>query len=323
MVDFIAIDFETANEHQASACAVALVFFENGSILNKYDWLIRPPGGLDYFNPFNTRLHGISSRDVADKPQFNELWPEVYSLINNKILAAHNASFDVRVLSQLLDLYNLKYPDLEFVCTCNIARKTWCQLPRHSLNIVGNYLGYSFNHHNASDDAEMCGKILVEACTYHNCVSIDELAGKIGMRVGVLKEDIYCPCSISNPYRSNRRKHDTLKIKELTKDNVNSYGVFRGKKVVFTGTMLSMKRQAAAQKVVDNGGSVSSSVSKRTDYLVMGVQDYAKFADGKQSSKTKKACQLIEQGYELRIIDEDQFLRMLEQGNTNLACQRW
>jgi hypothetical protein len=54
----------------------------------------------------------------------------------------------------------------------------------------------------------------------------------------------------------------------------------------------------------------------------MGVQDYAKFADGKQSSKTKKACQLIEQGYELRIIDEDQFLRMIEQGNTNLACQR-
>lgn len=75
-------------------CSVS--FFENGSILNKYDWLIRPPGGLDYFNPFNTRLHGISSRDVADKPQFNELWPEVYSLINNKILAAHNASFDVR-----------------------------------------------------------------------------------------------------------------------------------------------------------------------------------------------------------------------------------
>jgi hypothetical protein len=28
MVDFIAIDFETANEHQASACAVALVFLK-------------------------------------------------------------------------------------------------------------------------------------------------------------------------------------------------------------------------------------------------------------------------------------------------------
>jgi DNA polymerase-3 subunit epsilon len=95
----------------------------------------------------------------------------MYRLINNEILAAHNASFDISVLRQLLDL---QYPDLEFVCTCNIARKTWSQLPRYSLNIVGNYLGYSFNHHNALDDVVTCGKILVEVCTYHNCTSIDE-----------------------------------------------------------------------------------------------------------------------------------------------------
>lgn len=50
MADFIAIDFETANEHRASACAVALVFFEKGRISKKYDWLIRPPSSIDYFN---------------------------------------------------------------------------------------------------------------------------------------------------------------------------------------------------------------------------------------------------------------------------------
>jgi DNA polymerase-3 subunit epsilon len=313
VTDFIAIDFETANEHQASACAVGLVFFDNGRISKEYDWLIRPHHSIDYFNPFNTRLHGISSRDVTDKPQFNEIWPEMYRLINNEILAAHNASFDMSVLRQLMDIYDLQYPDLEFVCTCNIARKTWRQLPRHTLNIVGDYLGYSFNHHNALADAEICGKILVEACTYHNCTSIDKLAEKIGMRVGVLNETVYYPCSVSNPTRSKRRKHETLKISELSKDNVNPFGVFSGKNVVFTGTLLSMNRQAAAQKVIDNGGSVSSSVSKRTDYLVMGVQDYAMFADGKQSSKTKKACQLIDQGSELKIIDEDEFLQVLEQ----------
>lgn len=313
MADFIAIDFETANEHQASACAVGLVFFDNGCISKSYDWLIRPHQSIDYFNPFNTRLHGISSKDVTDKSQFNEIWPEMYRLINSEILAAHNASFDMSVLRQLLDIYDLKYPDLEFVCTCNIARKTWRQLPRHTLNIVGNYLGYSFNHHNALADAEICGKILVEACTYHNCTSIDKLAEKIGMRVGVLNETVYSSCSVSNPKRSNRRKHEALKISELTIDSVNPYGVFSDKNVVFTGTLLSMNRQDAAQKVVDNGGYVSSGVSKRTDYLVMGIQDYAKFADGKQGSKAKKACQLIEKGYELKIIDENEFLQMLEQ----------
>ena len=162
MADFIAIDFETANEHRASACAVALVFFKKGRISEEYHWLIRPPRGIDYFNPFNIRLHGISSRDVADQPQFNELWPEIYRLINNEMLAAHNASFDISVLRRLLDVYNLRYPELEFVCTCNIARRTWGQLTSYSLNVVADHLGYRFKHHDALDDAITCGRILIE-----------------------------------------------------------------------------------------------------------------------------------------------------------------
>ncbi len=212
MADFIALDFETANGYRVSACAAALVIFENGRISKEYHWLIRPPRKFDYFHPFNTRLHGISSRDVADKPQFDELWPEIFSLINNETLAAHNASFDLTVLRQLLDIYNLRYPDLEFLCTCNIARRTWGQLASYSLSVVASYLGYRFNHHNALDDAEICGKILIEACTYHECASIHELAVKIGMSIGILNEDMYCPCSVSNPSQSMKRECDDKRI---------------------------------------------------------------------------------------------------------------
>ena len=315
MADFIAIDFETANEHLASACAVALVFFEKGRVSKKYNWLIKPPRSIDYFNPFNIRIHGITSRDVADKPQFNELWPEIYRLINNEMLAAHNASFDISVLRQLLNVYSLPYPELEFVCTCNIARKTWRQLSSHSLKVIADYLGYRFKHHNALEDAITCGRILIEACAYHNCASIHELAQKIGMRVGILNEENYYPCSIVSPYRNSRtRNRNSLKISELKKDNINPNGVFSGKWVVFTGILKSMTRQDAAQKVVDNGGFVSNSVSKRTNYLVVGVQDYTRFGAGMQNSKTKKAYQLIEEGYDLKIMDEQEFLRMLAQG---------
>jgi DNA polymerase-3 subunit epsilon len=62
---------------------------------------------------------------------------------------------------------------------------------------------------------------------------------------------------------------------------------------------------------MDNGGTVSRNVTKRANCLVMGVQDFSKFVDGKQSRKTKRAKELIEQGYPLEIIDEIQFLRML------------
>lgn len=311
-IDFVAIDFETANEKRASACAIALVFFEDGRVSKEYEWLIRPPHHLDYFNPFNTQIHGITSSDVVDKPRFNEVWPTIRELINNKLVAAHNASFDISVLQQLLDVYGLSYPDIEFVCTYNVAKKTWDKQVSYSLKNIGYRLGYMFNHHNAIDDARICGKILVEACKHHNCLSINELAQKIDMQIGVLNDDIYCPCSVSNPFRSIRKgKYDALKISELTYENIKRNGAFSGKNVVFTGTLISMTRQQAAQMVVNNGGNVLTNVSKRTDYLVMGVQDFSRFVDGKQSHKTKRAKELIEQGYPLEIIDESQFLRML------------
>jgi DNA polymerase-3 subunit epsilon len=311
-IDFVAIDFETANEKRASACAVALVFFEDGRVSKEYEWLIRPPRHLDYFNPFNTQIHGITSSDVVDKPRFNEIWPDIHELIHNRLVAAHNASFDISVLRQLLDGYRLSYPDIEFICTYNVARKTWDQQVSYSLKNIGNQLGYLLNHHHASDDARICGKILVEACKHHDCLSINELAQKIDMRVGVLNEDLYCPCYVSNPHRSIRKgKYDTLKISELSHENIKTKGAFRGKNVVFTGTLISMTRQHAAQMVVNNGGCVLNNVTKQTSYLVMGVQDFSRFVDGKQSRKTKRAKELIEQGYPLEIIDENQFLRML------------
>ncbi|MFN0250528.1 MAG: helix-hairpin-helix domain-containing protein, partial [Kofleriaceae bacterium] len=60
-------------------------------------------------------------------------------------------------------------------------------------------------------------------------------------------------------------------------------GFFTGKTVVFTGTLEGLGRAEAKQVVEDQGGKVASSVSAKTDYLVVG---------GKPGSKAKKAEEL-------------------------------
>ena len=67
---------------------------------------------------------------------------------------------------------------------------------------------------------------------------------------------------------------------------------------VFTGTLKTIKRAAAKDHVESNGGRVSSSVSKNTDYLVAGESS---------GSKLKKASDL-----NIKIIDELQFLEMID-----------
>src|SRR5262245_13478433 len=71
--NFVAIDFETANDEPETACAVGLVRVEKGRIVSRQHYYIRPP----YCNFFFSYLHGISWKDVKTKPSFAGSWPSL------------------------------------------------------------------------------------------------------------------------------------------------------------------------------------------------------------------------------------------------------
>ena len=73
-------------------------------------------------------------------------------------------------------------------------------------------------------------------------------------------------------------------------------GPLAGKTFVLTGTLPTLKREAAAAKIEAAGGKVSGSVSKKTDYVVAGAE---------AGSKLDKAQKLG-----VQIIDETELLRL-------------
>ena len=87
-MNFLAIDFETANEKRNSACSLGFAFVKNGNIHQSLSILIRPPEL--YFNPFNVSLHGITEEDVCDRPTFEELWPQIKKVLDGQLVVAHN-----------------------------------------------------------------------------------------------------------------------------------------------------------------------------------------------------------------------------------------
>ena len=86
-----------------------------------------------------------------------------------------------------------------------------------------------------------------------------------------------------------------------------------GKKVLFTGTLESMKRSEAQKKVEALGGSAPSSVSRELDYLVIGDADYERFEGGWRSSKLKKAEGYNNDGASIQIINESRFVELLNE----------
>lgn len=156
---FVAIDFETADHGPDSACAVALVRVEGGRIVRKERRLLRPPRKRFAF----TYIHGIAWEHVADAPSFGDAWLELREVLEGaEFLAAHNAPFDRNVLGACCYAAGWRSPDLPWVCTVRLARRTWT-LGSAALPSVCRHLGLSLNHHEPLSDAEACANILLAA----------------------------------------------------------------------------------------------------------------------------------------------------------------
>jgi DNA polymerase III subunit epsilon len=99
-----------------------------------------------------------------------------------------------------------------------------------------------------------------------------------------------------------------------TTDFIPEDSPFQSKIVVFTGTLTcGWTRKEAAQQIVDAGGKVAASISKKVNYLVLGMQDAFMVKDGEHSSKMLRAAELRAAGCSIELLAEDDFLRMLPQ----------
>ena len=159
---YVAIDFETANNEAISPCSVGLAKVENGKVLDTYYTLINPPSS--YFSPANISIHGIHPTDVKDAPTFEEIWPEILLFIDNNLVIAHNASFDIGIVKAMLTFYSIPIPPLHYADTVKIARKVFPDLPNHKLTSLSTYFGFDYRAHHALDDAINCAKLFHVSC---------------------------------------------------------------------------------------------------------------------------------------------------------------
>lgn len=162
MKNFAAIDFETANAQRTSVCSVGVVIVRDGIITDTYYNLIRPEP--DYYNYWNTQVHGITKEDTLHSPIFPDVWKQIEPLIEGLPLIAHNKSFDESCLKAVFRMYGMDYPDYDFHCTLQKSRQVFKgKLPDLQLQTVSCYCGYDLtNHHHALADAEACAWIALK-----------------------------------------------------------------------------------------------------------------------------------------------------------------
>ena len=162
MLDFAAIDFETANEWPSSVCSVGVVVVRGGLVTERFYSLIHPEP--EYHQWFCSKVHGLGPQDTEDAPVFPRVWEQIEPLIDGLPLVAHNAGFDEGCLRAVFRVYQMDYPDYVFLDTLTASRRHYgTLLPNHQLQTVAAACGYELlNHHNALADAEACAAIALQ-----------------------------------------------------------------------------------------------------------------------------------------------------------------
>ena len=184
-VNITRLDFETANQSRVSICAAGLAVFEDGHLAESPYWLVRPPKPHGWFHERFIECHGLTHLDVLDAPEFPTIAPDFLTrLTRADLVIAHNAAFDTDHLRATLAHFGLSCPEFDYVCTCQLARRVWPDLPHHDLKTLALHIGHDFNHHHAQADAEAAGRVLLAMMKHANASTPHHLLQKVGMVPG-------------------------------------------------------------------------------------------------------------------------------------------
>ncbi|QDP39946.1 3'-5' exonuclease [Radiobacillus deserti] len=201
-MNIVSIDFETANKYRSSPCAIGIVVSDGKKIIDEFYSLINP---LMEFHSYNIYVHGIEEVDVVDAPTFDELWPVIQKYVENGLVVAHNASFDMSVLRATLDRYELPYPTIQYICSVALSKQIWPRLENYKLNHLADIHSIHFNHHNALEDARVVVHLLHKALEEKNIPVISSLLDMYRISCGQIYERSYVTPKVKTRSHSQRR----------------------------------------------------------------------------------------------------------------------
>ena len=178
--EFLVIDTET-NGLGGDACEmteVGAVLVGGGELHDRWDSLVRTLAPL---RRGIQRFTGITQAMVDGAPYPDAVLPQLQRRLRGRVMVAHNAPFDRRVLRQAFERANLEWPDPPVLCTAALARTLLPLQRERRLGAVADALGIDVGvAHRALPDAETCARVLC-ALFPRLCANASTIADAVAM----------------------------------------------------------------------------------------------------------------------------------------------
>ena len=284
--DYVIVDLETTGLSSSSDSIIEIgaIRYENDTEISRFHSFVRFDAPLP---SFIVDLTGITDDMLADAPTIDEVLPQFIDYVGNSVIVAHNANFDINfIYDKALEELEVKFSN-NFIDTLRLARK--CNLPveNNKLATLAQYFGIEQNEaHRATADCETTQALYVK-----------------------LKECLRAKASEEKTTTKFTTHQSARSITTATDINEEKDADFEGKTFLFTGGMLHISRENAMREVVKRGGIIKDGMSKKIDVLVNANPE------GVITSKVQRALDMQAEGHPIKIIDEQTFLKMLEDNN--------
>ena len=307
--DYCVIDIETTglDPKYDEIIEVSALKIRDNKVIEKYTSLVKPEQRIivygeeidsfieegrrvKYIDDFIAELTGITNQMLHDAPSIDEVLTSFNKFIGNDILIGHNINFDINFLYDNC-INNMKEPLINnFIDTLRLSRKVLPELKHHRLDDLIKYFHKETrNQHRALNDCSLTNEIYKE---------LESLIKEKYGSLDAFKEQ----CKKYSSTKSLRAKDIIAQTTEFNEE----HPLF-GKVCVFTGTLEKMQRKDAMQIVVNLGGICGDKVTSRTNFLILGNNDYCKTIKDGKSNKQKMAERLKIEGNDIEIISENVF----------------
>lgn len=160
---FICFDIETTGLSAArdKITEIGAVKVENGVITDTFSTFANPEMPIPQKI---TQLTGITDDMVKDAPSQSEAVSAFLEFAGDNVLVAHNAPFDTSFIAKACEEMGREY-NYTSIDTVAISRAILTDIKNCKLDTVAKFLRLGdFNHHRATDDAEMLARIFINLC---------------------------------------------------------------------------------------------------------------------------------------------------------------
>ncbi len=160
-LSFCVFDLETTGGNQKSdkIIEIGMVNIDNLQIGEKVNFLVDPERKIP---DFIQKLTSIKQADVEGCPKIEDLMDKILEIIGDRILVAHNASFDVPFLNSVLERMGRPRVENKSICTNLMTKYLIPTMMNSNLNYMSNIFNISHQKaHRALDDADATAKLFL------------------------------------------------------------------------------------------------------------------------------------------------------------------